>query len=336
MTDVIRDNNTDDDIIERSLRPKTFDDYIGREQEKESLRILIAAAKKRGESVDHILFHGPPGLGKTSLAHIVANEMNANIRVTSGPVIDRAGDLAAILTSLEPRDILFIDEIHRLNKMIEEVLYPAMEDFAIDIVTGKGPGANSVRLTLPPFTIIGATTRAGILSAALRDRFGAIYRLDYYSVEDLYKIIHNSAYTLKIPIEDEGARLIASRSRGTARIANRLLRRVRDYVQVKYDGNITAKNALEALNLHEVDEYGLDELDRKILRTIIDYYNGGPVGIGTISAAISEDVGTIEEVYEPFLLQSGFLQRTPRGRIVTRKAYEHLGLEYNEDQLTLG
>ena len=302
-------------------------EFIGQEKLKDNLQIAVQAALKRAEPLDHLLFYGPPGLGKTTLAHIIASEMGVSVRVTSGPAIERAGDLAAILTSLQEFDILFIDEIHRLPRTAEEVLYPAMEDFALDIVLGRGPGARSVRLSVPHFTLVGATTRYAMLSAPLRDRFGAVYRLDFYDQKAIGAIIRRNAGILDIPIEDEGAAEIAGRSRGTPRIANRLVRRVRDYAQVRADGRITADVAREALERLDVDALGLDEVDKKVLLTIIEKYDGGPVGIETIAASISEESDTIMEVYEPYLMQIGFLQRTPRGRMATRHAYAHLGIE---------
>ena len=315
---------TDTDI-ENSLRPKTLEDYIGQDKVKENLAIYIEAARTRGEALDHVLLYGPPGLGKTTLAGIIANEMGVNIRVTSGPAIEKQGDLAALLTNLQEGDVLFIDEIHRLNRSVEEVLYPAMEDRALDIIIGKGPSARSIRLDLPNFTLVGATTRAGQLSAPLRDRFGVILRLELYTDEQLATIVKRSAGILNIPIEQDGALQIASRSRGTPRIANRLLKRSRDFAQVKYDGKITYDVACFALNLLEVDRYGLDKIDRRILQTLIVNFQGGPVGLETLAAAIGEDSGTLEDVYEPYLLQNGFLNRTPRGRMASSLAYEHLG-----------
>ena len=321
-----------DEDIENSLRPKQLTDYVGQEKAKENLSIYIKAAKQRGESLDHVLFYGPPGLGKTTLAGIVANEMGVNIRVTSGPAIEKQGDLVAILSNLEQGDVLFIDEIHRLNRTVEEILYPAMEDGKIDIIIGKGPSARSYQLSLPKFTLIGATTRAGQLSAPLRDRFGVILRLEMYTPEELSQIVKRSSKILNIPVDDEGAYQIASRSRGTPRIANRLLKRSRDFAEVKYDGVITAEAAASALNSMEIDELGLDAIDRRLLTTMVKIYNGGPVGLETISAAIGEESVTIEDVYEPYLMQIGFLARTPRGRIVTPAGYKHLGIEQNNTE----
>ncbi|WP_417093483.1 Holliday junction branch migration DNA helicase RuvB [Intestinimonas timonensis] len=317
---------TRDDENEGSLRPKTLREYIGQEKAKGNLEVFIQAAKMRNEPLDHVLLHGPPGLGKTTLSGIIANEMGVNIRITSGPAIEKPGDLAALLTNLAENDILFVDEIHRLNRSVEEILYPAMEDFAIDIIIGKGPSANSIRLDLPKFTLIGATTRAGQLSAPLRDRFGVTLRLELYTPEELARIVTRSAGILEVPIEADGAMEIAKRSRGTPRIANRMLRRVRDFAQVKAGGVITRKVADEALTALEVDHLGLDAIDRRMLRSIIEHYGGGPVGLETLAATINEEAVTLEDVYEPYLMQMGFLTRTPRGRCVTRRAYEHLGL----------
>lgn len=309
--------------VQKNLRPKNLDEYIGQDRLKEKLEIFMTASKNRNESMDHTLLYGPPGLGKTTLAGVMATEMGTNLKVTSGPVLDKAGDLAAILTSLEEQDILFIDEIHRLNTSVEEILYPAMEDREIDIIIGKGPTARSIRIELPSFTLIGATTRAGLLSAPLRDRFGLVHRMDYYSTEDLLKIIVRGANILEVGIESEGALEIALRSRGTPRIANRFLKRVRDYAEIRGDGIITLKIAKEALSLLGVDDYGLDELDREIILSIIDNYGGGPVGIETLALLLGEDRRTIEEIYEPYLVKIGFIKRTHRGRVVTPKAYKH-------------
>ncbi|MBE5840310.1 MAG: Holliday junction branch migration DNA helicase RuvB [Butyrivibrio sp.] len=319
--------NIEDSRIEGSLRPKSLDSYIGQKKIKESLKIYIEAAKGRGESLDHLLFYGPPGLGKTTLAGIIANEMGVNIKITSGPAIEKPGDMAAILNNLQEGDILFVDEIHRLNRQVEEVLYPAMEDYAIDIMIGKGPTARSIRLDLPHFTLIGATTRAGMLSAPLRDRFGMIHRMEFYDIDELCTIIMQSAGILGVEVDANGAKEMARRSRGTPRLANRILKRVRDFAQVKYDGVITEKVANVALDLMDVDKMGLDHTDRNLLMTMIDKFGGGPVGLDTLAAAIGEDAGTIEDVYEPYLIKNGLINRTPRGRVVTDLALTHLGLE---------
>ena len=324
---IITTENLEEDVkIESHLRPQLLDDYIGQEKAKEILKVYITAARERGEALDHVLFYGPPGLGKTTLAGIIANEMHVNIKITSGPAIEKPGEMAAILNNLQEGDVLFVDEIHRLNRQVEEVLYPAMEDYAIDIMIGKGASARSIRLDLPKFTLVGATTRVGMLTAPLRDRFGVIHRLEFYTVEELKRIIARSAKVLDVGIDDAGATALARRSRGTPRLANRLLKRVRDFAQVKYDGYITEDVANYALDLLDVDKCGLDQTDRNLLMTIIDRFDGGPVGLDTLAASLSEDSGTIEDVYEPYLLKNGFIQRTPRGRIVTDLAYAHLGI----------
>ncbi len=320
-----------DDRIDHALRPQKLTDLIGQDQVKENLAILIAAAKQRGEALDHVLFYGPPGLGKTTLAHVLANEMEVNIKITSGPAIERAGDLAAILTNLRAGDVLFIDEIHRLGRAVEEVLYPAMEDFALDIIIGKGPSARSIRLKLPRFTVIGATTRLALVTAPLRARFGAVYRLDYYDQPAMESIVRRAAAMLKVHADPDGVAEVARRARGTPRIALRLLRRSRDYAQVRGQGHITREMAALALDLMQVDPLGLDDVDRRVLKAIIEKYNGGPVGLNTIAAAISEEADTIMDVVEPYLLQLGFLDRTPQGRVATKLAYSHLGAAYPED-----
>ena len=323
---ITTENLEEDKKIENHLRPRLLQDYIGQEKAKETLKIEIEAAKSRGESLDHVLFYGPPGLGKTTLAGIIANEMQVNLKITSGPAIEKPGEMAAILNNLQDGDVLFVDEIHRLNRQVEEVLYPAMEDYAIDIMIGKGASARSIRLDLPKFTLVGATTRAGMLTAPLRDRFGVVHHLEFYTEKELQTIIMRSAGVLGVEIDPEGALEMAKRSRGTPRLANRLLKRVRDFAQVKYDGVITADVAMYALDLLDVDKYGLDHIDRNILLTIIEKFLGGPVGLDTLAAAIGEDAGTIEDVYEPYLLKNGFIQRTPKGRVATEHAYHHLGI----------
>jgi Holliday junction DNA helicase RuvB len=323
-------NRKEEAGLDVSLRPRSLDEYIGQDRVKENLRILIEAAQARGEALDHVLIYGPPGLGKTTLAHVIAHELGVGIKVTAGPAIERAGDLAAILTNLRKGDVLFIDEVHRLGRVVEEVLYPAMEDFALDIVIGKGPGARSIRLKLPHFTIVGATTRLALMTAPLRARFGAVYRLDFYDEAAMQAIVRRSAHILDVPIDEAGVLEIALRARGTPRVANRLLKRVRDYAQVRADGIITQAVARDALSLLEVDPLGLDDIDRRVLNTIIVKFDGGPVGLETIGAALSEEPDTIMDVVEPYLLQLGFLDRTPRGRVATRRAYEHLGIPYQE------
>lgn len=323
---ITTENLEEDAKIENHLRPQMLRDYIGQEKAKETLKIYIEAAKERKEALDHVLFYGPPGLGKTTLAGIIANEMGVNIKITSGPAIEKPGEMAAILNSLQEGDVLFVDEIHRLNRQVEEVLYPAMEDYAIDILIGKGATARSIRLELPKFTLVGATTRAGMLTAPLRDRFGVVNRLEFYTVDELKTIIKRSAKVLEVEIDEPGAHALARRSRGTPRLANRLLKRVRDFAQVKYDGSITEEVADYALDILDVDKEGLDQTDRVLLETMMDKFQGGPVGLDTLAAAIGEDAGTIEDVYEPYLLKNGFIQRTPRGRVLTDKAYAHLGL----------
>ena len=318
--------NTEDAAIERSIRPRALSDYIGQQPVREQMEIFISAARGRGEALDHVLIFGPPGLGKTTLSHIIANELGVNLRHTSGPVLERPGDLAALLTNLEARDVLFVDEIHRLSPVVEEILYPALEDFQLDIMIGEGPAARSIRLDLPPFTLVGATTRAGLLTSPLRDRFGIVQRLEFYSTEELTEIVRRAAIILKVELEATGAGEIARRARGTPRIANRLLRRVRDYAEVKADGRITADVAARALDMLNVDINGFDHMDRRVLLTIIEKFDGGPVGVDSLAAAIGEERGTIEDIIEPYLIQQGFMLRTPRGRMATRGAYVHLGL----------
>ena len=330
---IITTENLEEDIkIENHLRPQMLEDYIGQEKAKETLKIYIEAAKARGEALDHVLFYGPPGLGKTTLAGIIANEMNVNIKITSGPAIEKPGEMAAILNNLQEGDVLFVDEIHRLNRQVEEVLYPAMEDYSIDIMIGKGASARSIRLDLPKFTLVGATTRAGMLTAPLRDRFGVVNRMEFYTVGELKTIILRSARVLEVGIDERGAYALARRSRGTPRLANRLLKRVRDFAQVKYDGYITEEVANYALDLLDVDKEGLDQTDRGLLLIMIEKFQGGPVGLDTLAAAIGEDAGTIEDVYEPYLLKNGFIQRTPRGRVVTDSAYRHLGISHEHEE----
>ena len=326
---ITTENLEEDAKIENNLRPQLLDDYIGQAKAKEMLNVYIRAARERGDALDHVLFYGPPGLGKTTLAGIIANEMGVNIKITSGPAIEKPGEMAAILNNMQEKDVLFVDEIHRLNRQVEEVLYPAMEDYAIDIMIGKGATARSIRLDLPKFTLVGATTRAGMLTAPLRDRFGVVHRMEYYTTEELVTIIKRSARVLEVGIDEAGALALARRSRGTPRLANRLLKRVRDFAQVKYDGDITKEVADYALDLLDVDKEGLDQTDRELLLTIVNKFAGGPVGLDTLAASVGEDAGTIEDVYEPYLLKNGFIQRTPKGRIVTEKAYIHLGIEMN-------
>ena len=327
--------NDEDLSIETSLRPRHFSEYVGQRKVVKQLEIAVEAARARGEAMDHFLAYGPPGLGKTTLAHVVANELGVNIKSTAAPLVEKSGDLVALLTNLDERDVLFIDEIHRLHPSIEEVLYPAMEDYKLDIIIGQGPSAKSVKIPIAPFTLIGATTRAGLLTAPLRGRFGIVHRLDFYEEADLASVIHRSARILNVEIDADAGNALAKRSRGTPRIANRLLRRVRDYAQVRADGKIDHRVAADALTLLEVDEHGFDEMDRKLLLAVIDKFHGGPVGLGTIAAVISEEPGTIEDIYEPFLIQIGFLKRTPRGRVVTDRAYKHFGRTVSERQSKL-
>ena len=329
---ITTENLEEDSKIENHLRPQLLQDYVGQEKTKETLKIYIEAAKARNEVLDHVLFYGPPGLGKTTLAGIIANEMQVNMKITSGPAIEKPGEMAAILNNLQEGDVLFVDEIHRLNRQVEEVLYPAMEDYAIDIMIGKGASARSIRLDLPKFTLVGATTRAGLLTAPLRDRFGVVNRMEYYTVEELKTIILRSAKVLEVGIDDRGAESLARRSRGTPRLANRLLKRVRDFAQVRFDGHITKEVADYALDLLDVDKEGLDQTDRDLLLAMIEKFGGGPVGLDTLSAALGEDAGTIEDVLEPYLLKNGFIQRTPRGRVVTDHAYRHLGISREKDE----
>ena len=316
---------------ETTLRPTSFDEYIGQEEVKRNLAVFIEAAKARSDALDHVLFHGSPGLGKTTLAHVIANELGVNINSTSGPVVERPGDLAAILTSLQPRDVLFIDEVHRLNHVVEEILYPAMEDFQLDIIIGQGPSARTMKIPLPPFTLVGATTRTGLLTPPLRERFGVIQRVDFYQPQDLKKIVTRSAKILEIPISEDGAFEIARRSRGTPRVANRILRRVRDFAQVEAEGVITQEVAMHALQMLDVDDQGLDKMDRHIILTIIEKFNGGPIGLDTLSTAVCEEKDTIEDVYEPFLIQRGYIKRTPRGRVATKAAYLHFKIEVEDE-----
>jgi holliday junction DNA helicase RuvB len=336
MTDVTdriiaADIQEDEIPAEKSLRPVRLDEYIGQDEVKRNLRVFIEAAKARSEALDHVLFHGSPGLGKTTLAHVIANELGVNITSTSGPVIERQGDLAAILTSLQPRDVLFIDEVHRLNHVVEEILYPAMEDFQLDIIIGQGPSARTMKIPLPPFTLVGATTRTGLLTPPLRDRFGVIQRVEFYKPADLQDIVIRSAKILDIPIKDDGAFEIARRSRGTPRIANRILRRVRDFAQIEADGVITREVAMHALDMLDVDHEGLDRMDRQIMLTIIEKFNGGPIGLDTLAAAVCEEKDTIEDVYEPFLIQQGYIKRTPRGRVATKTAYTHFKIKQDHE-----